>query len=266
MPEGHKTHRIAIDHSVILGGSELRVSSPQGRFASDASRVDGRVLHRVKAAGKHLFYHFDNGLSVHVHLGRYGSFRLGEVPSPPPRGLVRMRIISDRATVDLNGPTACRVITPDEIDRVIGKLGPDPLDGGTAAQAWRRVERSKKPIGALLLDQSVIAGIGNIFRAEALFEIGMHPETPACDLSRGEFDRLWRVLLKMLRTGVKHDRIITVTAKEAGKPLDKLAKNERLRVYAQPDCPRCGEPIRVIKSASRKLYFCESCQSPPGGV
>ncbi len=261
MPEGHKTHRLAIDHSALFRGCEVRVSSPQRRFSSDAQKVDRQVLANVVAAGKHLFYQFENDLFVHVHLGRYGSFRLGPVPSPPPRGLVRMRIVSETATLDLNGPTQCRVIDVADRDQVLARLGPDPLAGGSAADVWKNIMSSKQPIGALLLDQAVVAGIGNIFRAEVLFEIAMNPEIRGCDLDRKSFDRLWRVLVRMLRIGVKHDQIIAVTAKEAGKPLGKLDKHERLRVYGKTTCSRCGGPIAVVKVAARKLYACLRCQA-----
>jgi endonuclease-8 len=171
-----------------------------------------------------------------------------------------MRMVSEKGTLDLNGPTQCRVIDAVDREQVLARLGPDPLAGGSAADVWKKIESSKQPIGALLLDQAVIAGIGNIFRAEALFEIAMNPETRGCDLDRKSFDRLWRVLVRMLRTGVKHDHIIAVTAKEAGKPLDKLAKHERLRIYGKTTCSRCGSPITVLKLAARKLYACQKCQ------
>lgn len=261
MPEGHKTHRLAIDHCALFRGDEVRVSSPQGRFSSDAKKVDRQVVANVLAAGKHLFYQFENDLFVHVHLGRYGSFRLGPVPSPPVRGLVRMRMANEQVTLDLNGPTQCRVIDAADRDQVLARLGPDPLAGGSAADVWKNIAASKQPIGALLLDQAVIAGVGNIFRAEALFEIAMNPQTRGCDLERKSFDRLWRVLVRMLRTGVKHDHIIAVTAKEAGKPLDRLSKDERLRIYGKTTCSRCGGPIAIVKVAARKLYVCQVCQS-----
>jgi len=265
VPEGHKTHRIAIDHGALLAGSLLRVTSPQGRFATDALKVDGQVLSGVQAVGKHLFYRFENDLFVHVHLGRYGAFRQSLEPSPPARGLVRMRMANDAITIDLNGPTQCRVIDDSQRDQVIARLGPDPLAGGQASAVWQSVTISKQPIGALLLDQSVISGIGNIFRAEALFEVSVHPETRGCDLDQKTFARLWRVLVRMLRTGVKYDQIIAVSAKEAGKPLGELGRHERLRIYGKVSCPSCGNSISVLKIAARKMYACETCQALPDG-
>ncbi|MEY2446090.1 MAG: endonuclease, partial [Ilumatobacteraceae bacterium] len=91
MPEGHTIHRIAIDHSAILRGKSVAVSSPQGRFAADAALIDGVRLRRIEAYGKHLFYSWSNGLVGHVHLGLFGRFRVhrGNAPSDAPT--VRMR-------------------------------------------------------------------------------------------------------------------------------------------------------------------------------
>ena len=263
MPEGHKTHYIARQHDEWLSGQTLRVTSPQGRFRDDAKKVDRREVIKVCAIGKHLFYFFDNDRIAHVHLGRYGKFRENACPSPSPSpvGKVRMRMVSPEITLDLNGPSTCRVISAKERDAVVAKLGPDPLAGGKPGDVWRSVTKSRQPIGAILLDQSVVAGIGNIFRAEALFEVAMDPRVAGCDLSRESFQRLWRSVVRMMRVGLKHGRIITVTAKEAGKPLRKLNDKSRFRVYGQTECPRCGNSIEVIEIASRKLYWCMSCQT-----
>ncbi len=260
MPEGHKTHFLARRHNELLGGELLRVSSPQGRFADDAQRVDHHRLQSALAFGKHLFYQFDNELIVHVHLGRYGSFRQAD-GVPPPRGLVRMRMSSPTITLDLNGPTQCRVIDQIVQDEIVAKLGPDPLAGGRWQAAWTRVQTSSQPIGAILLDQSIIAGIGNIFRAEALFELGMNPMIRGRDMTQSDFKRLWKSFSRAMKVGLKHGSIITVLAAEVGKPLHKLDRKERVRVYGKTDCPRCGSAIGTIVSAARKLYVCGHCQS-----
>ena len=163
MPEGHKTHFIARHHSPLFAGHVVKVTSPQGRFRVDARKVSGHMLDRVSAVGKHLFYRFDGGLVIHIHLGRFGKFRQHDNPPPRPLGQIRMRMTSEGATIDLTGPTTCRVITCTELDQLTGKLGPDPLAGGRKAEVLANIRRSDKPIGALLLDQSVVAGVGNIF-------------------------------------------------------------------------------------------------------
>ncbi|MCL4160260.1 UNVERIFIED_CONTAM: hypothetical protein GTU68_050086, partial [Idotea baltica] len=176
MPEGHKTHFFAREHSQLLAGQVLKVTSPQGRFRGDARKVSGKILAQVTALGKHMFYEFDSGQIIHIHLGRYGKFRNLACPPPAPVGQVRLRMIGDENTIDLNGPTTCRVIDDELRQQVANKLGPDPLAGGRKADAWEKIQKSKKPIGAILLDQSVIAGIGNIFRAEILHDVGLSPD------------------------------------------------------------------------------------------
>ena len=260
MPEGHKTHFLAHEHAVMFSGQRLAVSSPQGRFANDAKRIDGQRLKSVEAIGKQMFYDFGEDLILQVHLGRYGSFRVHDAPPPHPVGAVRARMVGKRQAIDLNGPTTCRVIDLATKTSVVKKIGPDPLAGGKPAPVWDKISSSHKPIGALLLDQSIVAGVGNIFRAELLFELEMNPLTPGNALTKREFDQLWRSLGKMMRTGLKYGKIITVTAKEAGKPLASLNNKERFRIYGKIVCPRCDSGIEKIKVAARDLYVCRKCQ------
>jgi endonuclease-8 len=261
MPEGHKTHYLARQHREGLRDRVIRVTSPQGRFRADASKVSGQVLADVRATGKHLFYEFDSGRIIHIHLGRYGKFRQHHAPPPRPVGQVRMRLACDHLALDLTGPTTCRVIDRDEQDNVLRRLGPDPLAGGRSAAVWKNVSSSPKPIGALLLDQSVVAGVGNIFRAEVLFETGIDPLTPGNELSKSSYDRAWRSLRKMMKTGLQYGRIITVTAREAGMPLSQVQGSDRFRIYGRAQCPRCGGPISTPEIAARKLYVCHHCQT-----
>jgi endonuclease VIII len=93
MPEGHTIHRIARDHTPLIVGHPVRVSSPQGRFEADAARVDGATLERIEPYGKHLFYRWSTGEVGHVHLGLFGKFRVQRTDeSPEPIGQVRMRL------------------------------------------------------------------------------------------------------------------------------------------------------------------------------
>lgn len=261
MPEGHKTHFIARQHAELLVGDSLQVTSPQGRFRGESRKVSGKRLDSVNAVGKHLFYRFESDQIIHVHLGRYGKFRQHVSPPPRPVGQVRMRIRSSASTVDLTGPTTCRVIDPEVQNSVISRLGPDPLAGGRKSDVWKNISQSSKPIGALLLDQSIVAGVGNIFRAEVLFETELDPQIAGNQLSKESFDRLWRSLTKMMKTGLKYGRIISVTAREAGMPLTQVDGKDRFRVYGKTGCPRCGSLIESIELASRRLYLCKGCQT-----
>ncbi len=261
MPEGHKTHWLAQQHERSFAGESLWITSPQGRFLADAKRVNRKRLNHVIAVGKQLFYEFENDLVVQVHLGRYGKFT--ELPSPPPKpkGLVRMRMRGESTTWDLNGPTICRVIDCVARDRIIAGLGPDPLAGAKKSDVWKRVRSSNRPIGTILLDQAMIAGVGNIFRAEVLFEAGVDPNTRCSDLTSAQFGAIWKSLVRMMKTGLKFGRIIAVTAKEAGQPLAKIHGPDRFRVYGKRVCPRCENQIEATKIASRTMYWCKACQS-----
>ena len=243
-----------------MGGQAIRVTSPQGRFRSDARRVNRRVLDRVEAVGKHLFYHFDGDRIVHVHLGRYGSYTELPSPPPPPVGQVRMRMRSDHQTIDLRGPTACRVITPEDREAITARLGPDPLAGGSKTVVRDLFQSRDKPVAALLLDQTLIAGVGNIFRAEVLFEIGMNPLTPGRQLTDEAFERLWRSNLAMMRKGLKYGKILGVTAKEAGRPLAQVEGKDRFRIYGKSHCPSCNGTVETPDIAARRLYYCPRCQ------
>src|SRR4051812_5841252 len=113
MPEGHTVLRIAKYQRRLIVGKKLAVSSPQGRFADGAKLVNKKKLTAIETLGKHLFYHFEKGRTVHNHLGMHGRYRysrFGKEGPPEPRGLVRMRLIADKWAIDLNGPTRCEVI------------------------------------------------------------------------------------------------------------------------------------------------------------
>ena len=94
MPEGHTIHRYARLHRELFAGQRLRVTSPQGRFAAGASQVDGRRLDGADAYGKHLFYRWARGLTLHVHLGLFGKFRSHRGDAPPPSDQTRLALAS----------------------------------------------------------------------------------------------------------------------------------------------------------------------------
>jgi endonuclease-8 len=188
VPEGHTLHRLATTLGDTFAGRPVRVSSPQGRFAESAALLDGRVLETSEAYGKHLFLAFGAGPAqdvVHVHLGLYGRFDVNatEDAVPDPVGQVRLRLVGGAAYADLRGATACELLTPAERDGILARLGPDPLrPGADPGPAWERVRRSRAPVAGLLMDQSVVAGVGNVYRAELLFRHRVDPFRPGRSL------------------------------------------------------------------------------------
>lgn len=267
MPEGHSIHRLANDHRRYFENQSMIVTSPQGRFSKEAKRLSGKTLVDVFAHGKHLFYEFagvaetSKPVRVHIHLGLYGKFRLHKNPAPEPRGAVRVRMIGEERSFDLNGPNCCEIISAKDYKTLKARLGQDPLqDDADPEMVWQRISRSRAAIGRLLLDQSVFAGVGNIFRAEILYQMGIHPERAGRDLSREEFDGLWELTVKLMQIGVKYNRIITVDRDEVDKPLSRLNRSERLLCYKKDQCQRCLGNIRCWSQSNRKIYACAQCQ------
>lgn len=270
MPEGHTIHRIARDHAGEFSGQKLIVTSPQGRFEREASELCGRYLLGTEAIGKHLIYLWGSRRKsktvrpakiMHVHLGLYGKFRLHRNPAQEPRGAVRVRIVGQQKAFDLNGPNRCELLEPAEFDKLRNRLGEDPLRTDADPEvAWHKISKSRRAMGAILLDQSVIAGLGNIYRAEILWLLGIHPERKGVDLSTAEFDQLWKLSVNLLGIGFKYNRIITVRREQVDKPLSRLNRDQRLNIYKKSHCPGCNRPTRWWEVASRKMYACEKCQ------
>lgn len=259
MPEGHTIHRLARDHTTWFAGQALTIKSPQGRFVQNAERINGKTLKHVSACGKHLFYQFTKGPMLHLHLGLYGKFRVHDNPAPDPKGAVRIRIIGTERTLDLNGPNQCELIDRPAYDEILDRLGPDPLrDDADPDRAWDRITDSRAPIGQLLMDQSVIAGIGNIYRTEILWRQKIHPKHPGNELTRRQFNSIWKDAIKLMTDGEKYNKIITVDL-EGIKPA-KLGITERTNIYKQKHCPTCNCVIHKFELASRSVFACPQCQ------
>lgn len=255
MPEGHTIHRLARDIAADLRGQPVRASSPQGRFADGASAIDGAVLVRTEAWGKHLLLWWRGGAGVHVHLGLFGRFRRRPTPPPPPRGAVRLRLEGAARTWDLSGPTVCALVRRHDRNALVTRLGPDPLRDDADATAFvARLRASDRAVGALLLDQTVVAGVGNVYRAEALFVTGIHPTRRGSTLSAAAARRLWRTIAAQLADGVRLGRIVTVD------PHRTAARGERLWVYKRRVCRRCDGPVETLLVAARRTWACPRCQ------
>lgn len=261
MPEGHTIHRLARDHRDWFAGQKLTLLSPQGRFEEGAAKLSGRRLKDVEAHGKHLCYRWPGDRLLHIHLGLYGKFRVHPSPPPEPRGEVRLRLIGEERAFDLNGPNRCEVISAADWRALRDRLGADPLrDDADVEEAWRRIGSSRAAIGSLLLNQAVVAGVGNIYRSEVLFLLGMHPETPGRALEREEFDRMWQYLTDLMSIGMRYNRIIIATPERVGKPRGRMRRDERLLVYKREHCVDCGSKIRTWQLAARKVFACPKCQ------
>ncbi len=186
---------------------------------------------------------------------------------PPPIGAVRVRLLTDATCADLRGPTACDVLSPEEVQAVINKLGPDPLlDSGKAAEDRFTAAVLKKPtpIALLLMDQSVVAGIGNVYRAEMLFRARLNPHIPGRDLPEKTVRALWKDWAKLLKIGVETGQMMTMDglSKEAYDGA-MASRSDRHWVYHRTGlpCRVCGTPIVMEELGGRKLYWCPKDQA-----
>lgn len=244
----------------------MHVTSPQGRFADGAATVDGLVFAKAEAWGKHLIQHYGDRTQrrmVHVHLGLYGAFTESPMPMDDAVGAVRMRIEGDEVGTDLRGPTACELFTPADLDALVARLGPDPLRrDADATAAWSAIARSKRPIGGLLMDQRVMAGVGNVYRAEVLFRAGIDPYREGRTIDAAEFDELWTDLVALMRIGVRRGRIHVVRADDDRGAPSYAPDRPRTYVYrrAGESCRICGTVIRVAELDGRNLFWCPVCQ------
>ena len=317
MPEGHSVRRLARQFGDVFTGEVLAVSSPQGRFSGGAALLDGHTMVAAEAHGKHLFLHFDNSLVLHVHLGLYGAWsfggdstfagassigaprRVGEQEAfadgdddggapyagpPAPVGAVRVRLAGSHGWADLRGATTCETITAAEADAVLARLGPDPLRNlrGDAGRFAANVRTRKTPLAALLMDQKVIAGVGNVYRAEVLFRRRLDPLLPGAELPEADARRLWRDVVTVMNDGVADGRIITTPPKywtlngttaakaaAAGEPVPARSAHFPHRDDVHFVYKRHGLPCRVCRTivlmadlAGRNLYWCPYCQQP----
>jgi len=257
MPEGHTIHRLAADLASTLGGGAVHATSPQGRFAAGAAAIDGNRLVRSDAHGKYLFCEFEDGGLLHVHLGLIGKFRPAVDPAAEPSPTVRLRLESADVAWHLTGPARCDLIDPGEETAIVATLGPDPLRSRTGVRRFReRLARTAKPIATTLLDQQIVAGIGNVYRAELLFLGGIHPLRPSSALTDDEVTFLWTEARRQLRRGVRLNRIVTTDPREIGRPLARIQGDDRLYVYHRSHCRRCGAELRTIEVGGRPLQYC----------
>lgn len=267
MPEGHTLHRLALAIDDAFAGSRPEVTSPQGRFAADAALVSGREVTHAEANGKHLFTWFDNALAWHVHLGLIGSLEFTPAGEPGRGGQIRARIANATTVGELRGPQVCRVITGGEVEQVMSTLGPDPLrfDADPDA-AWSRIHRSARAVAALLMDQSVLSGIGNVYRAEVLFRNRINPFREGRLLKRASWRVIWEDLATLMPIGVASGRIDTVrpehTPEAMGRPPRDDDHGGEVYVYRRDGdpCLVCGSRVRTRVLDGRNLFWCGRCQ------
>ena len=184
---------------------------------------------------------------------------------PEPRGLVRLRLLANDRVADLSGPTACVLETPEDKATAIARLGEDPLrDDADCDAAGRAVRTSRSAVGLLLMRQDLIAGVGNIYRAEVLFRAGIDPHQPGRELTKTQWCALWTDLRGLMQDGVEQGRIVTTRTEHrlSGQRGGATRRGDASYVAhrAGQPCRVCNTPVRAEVMAGRMLYWCELCQ------
>lgn len=283
MPEGHTIHALAHRLERVFGGQVVDASSPQGRFADGARRLDGEVVDAAEAVGKHLFVSMGDE-TLHVHLGLIGSFTVnawGGLEPPPARGAVRLRLLSSAHVADLRGPITCELVDAARREEIERRLGPDPLDPTSDPdRAWDRIRLRRRTIAELLMDQTIVAGVGNVYRCEVLHRHQVNPATLGTQLRRQTWQAIWGDLSRLMPLGVAFSQILTMddqvelaeamVADGTAEAVTNASTGERLgdcferrfAVYkrAGEPCPRCSKRLRDKEIAGRRLYWCANCQ------
>jgi endonuclease VIII len=262
MPEGNEVHRFRDRQAAIFVGSIVHADSPSGQFP-DATLLDRRKLRGIIAHGKHLGYDFGRNLILHVHLGRFGDFTEGKMPLAEPKGALRLRIWTKIDWLELRGSSDCSIYDQKKWNKLIGRLGPDPLEKGADPKpAFATIAERKTPIGALLMDQSVVSGIGNIYRAELLYRARLSPFRPGSEVDAKTIRAIWKDTVTLMPDGMVDRRIVTTRAKDRPHPRGPAERGEVHYVYRRhgKPCLVCGTVIKGREMAGRTLYWCPVCQ------
>ena len=278
MPEGDSVWRAAAQLHAALAGHQLTASDFRvPRFAT--LKLAGWTVDEVVPRGKHLLMRLrgpaEERLTIHSHLKMEGTWQVY-----PPGGRWRKpgftaRCVLRTATADAVGFSLgiLEVVRTADEDSVVGHLGPDLLGPDwDMAEAERRLSAAPDvPIGVALLDQSNLAGIGNIYRCEACFLSGIHPATPVSDVT--DLPAMMATAKQLLEANLGPGRRTTVL-NPRGMPVGRMAGRPGYWVYRrehQP-CLKCGTPIRrgvlakETGTEERDIYFCPTCQPTPAGT
>jgi endonuclease-8 len=253
VPEGDTIHLAARRLNAALGGRELELAdapNPRSPLHRRAAELEGRTLEQVEAYGKHLLARFSGGLVVHSHLGMNGRWWIA-ADGRLPYGKPWLRLASGRAIGSQTGGKLLRIVSESRArnDPALARLGPDPLRPGfdvVAAARRLREQGAGREVGDALLDQRIIAGLGNALRAEACFAAGISPWRRVGTLSVPELERLV----------AESERIMRASLAEGQRPRSVYRANRR-------GCPACGGPVQARGQGdhNRTVYWCASCQT-----
>ena len=241
---------------------------------SFAAGLIGRTMNAVDRRGKNIVIGLDDGRRLVVNLGMTGQLLYlpfpGDGAADPPDGpshpAVRFDLGADDVLMyaDVRRFGSLRMFGPGEWRAESTRLGPEPLSRSLTGAAFaERLSRSRAPVRSWLLDQTRIAGIGNIYANEALFRVGIHPQKAANTVPAEEAGRLLRALRKVLREAIEARGTTLRDYRTASG--DQGSFGPALRIYGRDGepCPRCKVTIERIVFANRSAFLCPRCQASP---
>ncbi|GAA4482863.1 Fpg/Nei family DNA glycosylase [Microbacterium panaciterrae] len=255
---------ILVDPTIASANGRMGQTNQRGTdLAGDAPILDSAGENSLASIGA------PRKTRVHVRMSEAtkGLADEGLEWPPPVVGQVRLRLMTDATCADLRGPTACVLQTPDEKLATVARLGPDPLVGDPVQNEERFVAAVRKkaaPIALLLMDQSVVSGIGNVYRAEMLFRARLNPHTPGRDVPEQIVRGLWRDWVRLLAIGVETGQMMTMDDLTFEQYRAAMAhRDDRHWVYHRTGlpCRVCGTDIVLEEIGARKLYWCPRCQA-----
>ncbi len=253
MPEGDTIHRAADRLNSALAGRELELAeapNPRSPLHHRAAELPGRTFERAEARGKHLLVHLSGDAVIHSHLGMSGRWWVA-ADGRLPHGRPWLVLASGRAIAAQTGGKVLRLVTESSVrnNPVLRELGPDPLRSGfDVAEAAGRLRRAGagREIGDALLDQRIVAGIGNVIRNEACFAAGISPWRAVDDLDDAEIEAVVAESERIMRASITSGR-----------------RPQRIYGSSRRACPACGGQIRSRGQGedNRTAYWCPVCQT-----
>ena len=254
---------ILVDPTIASANGRMGQTNQRGTIVADGAVLDAAGENSLTSIGA------PRRARVHVRMSEQTTGLPGSDDDWPPAvvGQVRLRLLTEITCADLRGPTACQLQSPDEVAATIAKLGPDPLvddpDEGEA-RVVAVVGRKPTPIALLLMDQAVVSGIGNVYRAELLFRARLNPHTPGREVPAELVRALWRDWVQLLSIGVETGQMMTMADLSPDQWRAAMAsRDDRHWVYRRAGlpCRVCGTAIVLEELGARKLYWCPSCQA-----
>jgi formamidopyrimidine-DNA glycosylase len=242
MPELPEVEICARQLSARLRGRTIRrVEAHDRKLRLPPDLADHKIT-EVRRRGKFISLHLDDGRRVLIHLGMTGWFEF----APPLR--YRLAIATDDGIAYFEDPRRfgkVRVVSATQEAAILAKLGPEPLSRGFDLAC---LKRTRRPVKVALLDQRLIAGIGNMYAVEALWRAGIHPRRPANRLNGDELRRLKSSIIRVLQKAIAYG--------------PEIYEVQTFQVYDRKGkpCPRCRTPIERIVLGGRGTYFCPGCQ------